>query len=589
MSQNLEFIPPRNYRSSRKSSYRWLFSHIKRHKLLLLIGLTFQIANVTLQSVVPTIIGDMVAKYYAGTLDRHTITTNSVLILIMLVATAFIQFARSSSFETIGAKLERDARDELYTSLLGKSLTFHDKQKIGDIMSRVTQDVRQLTLFMNPGVNLIFMGFTFVLVPLIFISAINSQFIITSVVFFILYLFLAKRYNDQLTPPSIISREVLSDATSRLNEALTGIHVVKGASGEEYEEKFFEEKIEEYRDAEVRIGYIRGRYWPILIFGLTLTYSVLHGYFLYESGELQLNQLVELVLLFQLVNLGVFLNSFAVSALSLGFAASERIFELIEGESELELNSEGYREPIVGNIEFKNVSFSYGGANALSHVSFNIKPGQTVALVGVTGSGKSTITKLLGRMYDPAEGEILIDGINLKEWSMEHLRNQFAVVEQDIFLFSRTIRENITFGLSDISEERILEAAKLANADDFIIEMPEGYDTFIGERGVTLSGGQKQRIAIARAIIRNPRVLILDDSSSALDSKTEDEINHAIRNVLRGRVSFIITHRIAQIRKADVIIILDKGQISAIGNHQELLSTSSKYKEIFSIFDEEVN
>jgi len=218
-------------------------------------------------------------------------------------------------------------------------------------------------------------------------------------------------------------------------------------------------------------------------------------------------------------------------------------------------------------------------------VSFSIEPGQTVALVGMTGAGKTTITKLLTRLYAPNEGSISIDGISLGDWSINSLRSQTAIVEQDVFLFSKSIKENIAFGLN-VPMKEIEDAAKKAQAYNFIMELPGGFDSVIGERGFTLSGGQRQRIAIARAILRNPKILILDDASSAIDSRTEDEIQTAIKTVLKGRVSFLITHRLAQIRRADKILLMDKGEISAIGTHEELLRTSKVYRSIFSSFDE---
>jgi ATP-binding cassette, subfamily B, bacterial len=588
VQRHYEFTPPRNYNSSRKTPYRWLFSHIARHKLLIFLGLVLQLANITFQSIVPGIVGRMVALYNQNLLTAEIIAQNSILIFFILFSIAFIQFIRSASFETIGAKLERDARDELYSSLLGKSLTFHDSQKIGDIMSRITQDVRQLSLLMNPGVNLVFMAITFALIPIIFIGFINIQLMLTPAIFFVTFLFLAKRYNDRLTPWSLKSRETFAGIGSRLNETITGLPVVRGASREEKEEEIFKKNVQNNYEAEVSLGWARARYWPSLAFGLSLTISIYHGVYLMERNLIRIDQVVEFVLLFQLVFLAVLLNSFAISAVSMGLAASERIFEIIIGESEIDINEDGYDGEITGDIEFNNVSFGYTNSNyILKNVNLIIKPGDTVALVGVTGSGKTSLTKLLARMYDPNEGIITIDKINIKDWSIESLRKQFSLVEQDIFLFSKTIRENIVFGLNGVPDEKVIEAAKLAKANEFIESLPSGYNTIIGERGASLSGGQRQRIAIARAIIRNPKILILDDASSAIDSKTEDEINQAIRNVLKGRVSFIITHRIAQIRKADLIVLFDQGRIIDQGDHKHLFNNSDRYREIFSIFDEE--
>ncbi len=586
-----EFIPPVNYKTNRKNSNRWLLSHLKRHKFLIFFGLFLQIVNITVQSLIPGLFAEMVAAY-PDKLTQDLITKNSRNILFLLTGVAFVQLIRSSSFEIVGARLERDARDELYGELLGKNQTFHDSNNIGDLMSRVTQDVRQLSLLMNPGVNLIFMSVTFALIPIIFIGTINLKLLLTPVIFFIIFMGMVRWYNNKLSPWTAQSRMSLGTINNRLNEVITGIQVVRANTEEDYEKDLFHNNISLYHEAEVRLGQVRAKYWPNLFYGLAIMISIFHGVTLYQANEITLDQLVEFILLFQLMRLSVLLNSFAISAVSMGVAASDRIYEIIEGKSDIYLNPNGYSNPINRNIVFDDVTFGYGNPlsnKVLENISFRVESGQTIALVGVTGSGKSTIAKLISRLYDPNEGKILIDDINLMDWSIESLRSQMAIVEQDVFLFSRSVADNIRFGLENVNQEQIEIAAKQAQAHDFILQLSNGYDTQIGERGATLSGGQKQRIAIARAIVRDPKILILDDSSSAIDSKTEDEINNAIKNVVTGRIAFIITHRIAQIRRADLIVLLDQGRIIAKGDHNNLLLNSEKYREIFSIFDEVSN
>ena len=586
-TRDREFIPPRDYHSNRKSSRKWLFSHLKRHKFLITVGLILQLVNITLQSIVPGLFSDLIAAFKNNKLTLEVIIQKSTLIGILLGSTAVVQLVRSFSFETVGARLERDSRDELYSELLGKSQTFHDSTKVGDIMSRVTQDVRQLSLLMNPGVNMIFLSMTFALVPIIFMGMINPKLLVTPVIFFLLFIYLSRWYNGKLTPWSLKSRTALGKLNNRLNEVINGIQVVRASTEEPFERKLFQQNIQDYYNAEVKLGWIRAKYLPSLFYGIAIMISIFHGITLYKANEIAFEELVEFILLFQLMRLAVFLNSFAISAISMGLAASDRIYEILEGESNIDLNVSGYAQEIKDGIEFNDVFFAYNGSNILENINFKVAKGQTVALVGVTGAGKSTIIKLITRLYDPISGSISIDSVNLKEWSIKSLRSQTSIVEQDVFLFSRTISENIKFGLSEISQDRIIEAAKIAQAHNFIMELPDGYDTVIGERGNSLSGGQKQRIAIARAIVRDPKILILDDSTSAIDSKTEDEINQAIKNVISGRIAFIITHRIAQIRRADHIILLDNGKIIDQGNHEYLSKNSEKYLEIFSIFDKE--
>jgi ATP-binding cassette subfamily B protein len=386
-------------------------------------------------------------------------------------------------------------------------------------MSRVATDVRQINLMMNPGFNLVFASIVGLAVPTIFIATINPELLIVPIIFIIVYYLSLKRYNDALSPWSFKSRIANANINARLNETLSGMAVVRGSSNEDKERRIFDTNIEEYRNAHVKLGSIQARYYPWLLLGIATAFAILHASILYRGGDITLTQFVEFVLLFQLYRFPTFINIFAITAVTLGIAAGRRILEIINGESLIDENLEGHDSEIVGDILFKNVTFGYSkDLPVLKDISFTVKPGETVALVGMTGSGKTTITKLLGRLYDSQQGTILIDNIDIQNWSIAGLRNQMALVEQDIFLFSRSISENIALGHSEIKMEEITEAAKLARAHDFIMELPEGYDTVIGERGVTLSGGQRQRLAIARAIIKDPKILILDDASSAIDN-----------------------------------------------------------------------
>jgi ATP-binding cassette subfamily B protein len=278
----------------------------------------------------------------------------------------------------------------------------------------------------------------------------------------------------------------------------------------------------------------------------------------------------------------IFVSIFAFSLVQLGLSSAERILKIINEETELDENESGYAAPMRGDIVFDNVSFGYDDGTVLENISFHVKPGETVAIVGQTGSGKSTLTSLINRIYDVRDGRILIDDVDVRDWNIASLRSQISRIEQDVFLFSRTLGENIAFGAPGTSQEQIENAAREAQAHDFITGFAQGYETEVGERGVTLSGGQRQRIALARAFLSDPRVLILDDSTSAIDSATEDEIQKAIRRAQQGRTTLLITHRLSQIRWADHILVLDGGKIIASGKHEELLRTSEPYRRIFS-------
>jgi ATP-binding cassette subfamily B protein len=281
-----------------------------------------------------------------------------------------------------------------------------------------------------------------------------------------------------------------------------------------------------------------------------------------------------------------FISIFTFSLVQMGLASAGRILQLINSESELDENEGGIAQPMRGEIAFRDISYGYGDTPMLKHLNFTARPGETIAIVGQTGAGKSTLTKLVNRTYDVTGGAVLIDGVDVRDWSLQSLRSQISTIEQDIFLFSRTIAENIAFGAPGTARrEQIEQAAREAQAHDFIMALPDGYDTVIGERGVTLSGGQRQRLAIARAFMTNPRILILDDSTSAIDSATEDQIQRAMRRILENRTTLLITHRLSQIRWADRILVLQRGELVDQGTHEELLQRSDAYRHIFARYE----
>jgi ATP-binding cassette subfamily B protein len=371
-----------------------------------------------------------------------------------------------------------------------------------------------------------------------------------------------------------------------LQEVISGIEVVKSSAQEAQEEQKFIRNASDFRKWFVQQGEIEARYLPLMMLGVAITLGFLHAVFLYRWGEIKIGQIVGYVGMFSLLRFPTFISIFVFSLVQLGYASAERILSLITEQSDLDENTQGYSARMHGDIEFQNVSFGYTPENpVLKNVSFKVASGQTVAIVGQTGSGKSSITKLVNRIYDADEGCVLIDDVDVRDWSLDSLRSQISTIEQDIFLFSRTVAENIAFGVPDASQEDIERAAKAAQAHDFILNFESGYETKVGERGVTLSGGQRQRIALARAFLTNPSILILDDSTSAIDSATEDEIQKAIRKAQEGRTVLLITHRLSQIRWADLIVVVKGGRIVAQGTHDDLLTRSVDYRRIFARYE----
>ncbi|HEY4720449.1 MAG TPA: ABC transporter ATP-binding protein, partial [Anaerolineae bacterium] len=494
-----------------------------------------------------------------------------------------LQLGRNFGSEVIGQRLERDTRHELYASLIGKSMTFHDQQSVGDVMARATNDVREVNLMLNPGLNLVVGSAMFMVVPLFVVPTMHPALIATPLIYIIAYFISLQRYLHQLQPATENVRRQFGDMNAVLAESIEGIETVKGAAQEEQAIDKFEVGASAYRDAYVRQGFIEARFIPLLLLGLAGAAGLAHSLILYRQGLIDIGQVVAFNGQLLLFGFPTFTSAFAYPQIASGLSSARRILELINAQSDLDENRSGHAGAMQGAIKFDHVTFNYRSElPVLENVTFEIKPGQTIALVGQTGSGKTSIIKLLNRIYEAAEGRVTIDGIDVRDWQMAALRQQISIIEQDLFLFSRTIAENIKFGNSNATPEQVEAAAKAAQAHDFIINFADGYNTIVGERGVTLSGGQRQRIALARALLTDPKILILDDATSAIDSATEDQIQQAIYNAARGRTTILITHRLSQIRWADVIIVLRGGKVAAIGSHADLLATSKAYQRIFA-------
>jgi ATP-binding cassette subfamily B protein len=493
-----------------------------------------------------------------------------------------LQFGRNFSAELFGQRLERDIRAEMYVSLLGKSMTFHSLQPVGDTMARATNDVREINLMFSPGINLVVGSAIFLFMPLIFAPRIDPALLLVPAMYNLAYFLALWQYLRELKPITDEARQSFGFLNTRLAEAIDGIETVKGMAQEESEIRRFVNNARRYRAAFVHQGDVEARFLPLLMLALAMAGGLLHALLLYNQGQINLGEVIAYFGLLQMFGFPTFVSLFAYSQVSLGLAGARRILELINRDNDLDQNLAGYAEPMQGEIEFRQVSFAYGdGDAALEDVSFKIKPGQTVAIVGQTGTGKTTLAKLVNRTYDVNTGQILIDGVDVREWNLEALRRNISIIEQDIFLFSRSIADNISFGQPGATQEAIEAAARAAQADGFIEGFNEGYETVIGERGVTLSGGQRQRVALARAFLTDPRILILDDSTSAIDSATEDQIQRAIYAAARGRTTLIITHRLSQIRWADLILVLRQGRLVAVGDHAALMQQSPAYRRIF--------
>jgi len=581
---SFEFIAHAAFKTNHSNPFRFILSHIWRHPFVGIGMVIGAFSNAALAAAVPYFIG-LAFNAVIGSQDMNYVLLMTLAIVGSQLLRGALQLMRNFSSEIFAQRIERDVRDELYASLLGKSMTFHDMQSVGEIMARVTNDVREMNLMMNPGMNMIIGSGFFLLVPLFAVPAIYPSLIITPAIFLTVYLFLQYRFIKTLHPIAEEVRASFGRMNARLAETIEGLQVVKGAAKEEQEIRAFNTLADEVRDYFVRQGYIEARYLAFLALGLATVGGFIHAIYLVQFGEINAGQIVAFMGQLFLFMFPVFSSLRSLSQVALGYASAARILDIITAETDLDQNEAGYHELMKGGIMFKNVSFGYGDQPLLEDISFDVQPGQTVAIVGQTGSGKSTITKLINRIYDVDRGQVLIDSADVREWNLAALRSQISIIEQDIFLFSRSIADNIRFGNQDATQDEVETVARKAQAHEFIMSFPEGYETVVGQRGVTLSGGQRQRLAIARAFLTDPPILILDDSTSAIDSATEDRIQQAIWTASKGRTTILITHRLSQIRWADHIVVMRQGRVVAQGKHEDLLATSEAYRRIFARYE----
>ncbi len=581
-----EFAIDLHQESNRGSPNRWVLSHLGRHGWLFVGMFIGAFGNAALAAVMPVFIGIAFDAALADPPQFDRIALAAVVVLASQVTRSVLQLGRNFASSVIGERVERDTRQELYLSLLGKSMTFHDLQPVGDTMARATNDVREMNLMMNPGINLVVGSANFMIMPLLLAPRYDPQLVAAPLFFIVAYMVALTHYMGILSHIADRVRLAFGSMNARLAEALDGVEMVKGSAQETAEIARFQENAREYRNATVAQGREEAKFLPLLLLGVTEAIGFAHALLLLQAGRIQVGDVVAYIGLLGLFGFPTNISLMAYSRVSLGLAGARRILELMNRETLLDENPVGHAETITGDVTFDGVSFGYvDDVDTLRNIRFTVRAGQTVAIVGQTGAGKSTLTKLINRTYDARDGRVLIDGIDVRDWSLDALRRQISIIEQDIFLFSRTIAENIAFGAPEATAAEIEAAARAAQAHDFIVGFSDGYETVVGSRGVTLSGGQRQRIALARAFLTRPRILILDDSTSAVDSATEDQIQRAIQHAAENRTTFLITHRLSQIRWADLVLVLRKGRLEAAGEHATLMDTSPAYRRIFEQYE----
>ena len=519
--------------------------------------------------------------------STQTLTFIALALLGASLLRGFLDFARTYLTDSLSQMVTYDIRNRFYDKLQHLSFAYHDKEHTGDLMSKATADVEAIRRFVNMGLVralevvvrlvalvsiLIFMNWELTLISLIFVPFIVLRSAIVM---------------GKLRRMWLEVQERMGEAVTILQENLVGIHVVKAFASEEYEKAKFDKKALQLREEYFQSERLQGTNsaWMTFFFTAGLGLILWYGGWEVIRGDLTAGGLTKFILYLNQLTFPIRMSSFIINSFSRAISSGGRIFEVLDAESPvLEKPDARVLARAQGRVEFEDVSFAYEARMpALQHVSISAKPDQITAILGAPGSGKSTIVNLLPRFYDVSEGRITIDGQDIRELTLDSLRHNVGIVQQDVYLFSATIHDNIAYGVKDATREDVVRAATVAQLHDHIDSLPDGYDTWVGERGATLSGGQRQRLSIARSILIDPPVLILDDSTSSVDVETERMIHRAMVNVMKNRTTFVIAHRLSTVQEADLIVVLNDGQIAEQGSHDELLATGRIYREIYDL------
>ena len=519
-----------------------------------------------------------------GTLELVILAS---LILGASIMRGFFDFARTYTTDSLSQLVTYDFRNLIYDKLQHVSFAYHDKEHTGNLMSKATADVEAVRRYVNMGL----VRSLEVVVRTIAVTSIliwlNWELALISLVFVPFLVVRSSLIMGKLRRMWLHVQEVNGQLVTVLQENLVGIHVVKAFASEDFERRKYDRKAQELREEYYQSERLQGTNsaWMSFYFTFALGLIVWYGGWEIIRGDLTAGDLAKFVLYLNQLTFPIRSAAQIINSFSRAISSGRRIFDVLDARSPVEEKPDAKTlGRAVGRVRFEDASFSYDDrAPALQHVDISAEPGQITAILGAPGSGKSTIVNLLPRFYDVTDGRVSIDGEDIRELTLESLRRNVGIVQQDIFLFDATIRDNISYGVSSATEEDIINAAKAAQLHDQIMALSNGYDTWVGERGSTLSGGQRQRLSIARTVLVNPPILILDDSTSSVDVETERLIHQAMVNVMKGRTTFVIAHRLSTVREANQILVLKDGEIIERGNHTELIAQSGVYQDIFEL------
>ncbi len=566
--------------------YKRLFGYLRPYRGQLIVGYASMLIAALLNLFVPQIIKNAIDNGLAAGEPRALFVAGGVILGIAILRGG-AGFGQRFYGEWLTFRVAYDLRNNFYNAVQHLPFSFHDKTHTGDMMSRATSDITETERFI--GIGLMDLMATLLLLFGVIIAMLleSWQLALLGMIPFPLLIFSTIRFGNTVRPMFKRIQEQMGVLSTTMQESLTGIGVVKAFAREPFELDKFDKENDEWFDRRFSLIQTWANNWPFFIFLVSISIFLLLWYGGPQalSGDITIGSLFALISYVLMLSAPVQRLGFLVNLAATAGASASRVFEIMDTPNEIADRPSAIEYyDAHGEITFKQVGFSYqAGVKILEDISFTAHPGQKIALIGPTGSGKSTVTNLIPRFYEASEGEVLLDGHDVRDLTLKSLRSHIGMVLQDPFLFSQTVAENIAYGRSSATMDDIVDASKAAHAYDFIQNLTEGYDTRVGERGVTLSGGQKQRIAIARALLSDPRILILDDSTSSVDTETEHLIQQALEVLMEGRTTFIIAQRLLTLKQADMILVLEHGRIVERGTHDELLDENGLYREIYDL------
>ena len=592
-----EKLKPKN----RKAAFVRLVGYLKPHRQSVGIGVLSNI-GVGLVALIPPLIfkalTDRVILNSHGSMSSRcgSLTLCVVGLLLAYSISAILSYVRNVTMHILGERIILHLRKEVYTHLQALSVSYFDSRQTGEIMSRVTNDSEAVEEFVIHAADTVIADAMRVVAMCVIMLMISTKLALVALVPVPFILFKACGFTRRIRPMYRSIRERLAEMNAKIQENITGIRVIKAFSREDHEYGNFENDVNAYFDMRVQAIRTWTKFFPsieLIVSADTILFWAV-GSILVMKGQTTMGTLVMFSMYMQMFHAPVGNLVQINDVVQRSLAAAERIFEVVDEEPLIKDSPDAVELPrIEGRVQFESVNFGYeDGDEVLKDICIKTEPGQIVALVGKSGAGKTSIVNLIPRFYDPISGRVLIDSYDVKHVRQDSLRRQIAMVLQDTFLFNGTIKDNIRYGKLDATDDEITEAAKAANAHEFIKEMSNGYDTEIGERGIKLSGGQKQRMAIARAILADPRILILDEATSSVDSESEYLIHRAMDRLMEGRTTFVIAHRLSTIKHADQIITLEHGRVSEVGDHKSLLEQDGTYSQMYAMqfrLDEELS